>query len=96
MDDDLSWWFVAAFAPADLPLAKRIFNAVPGFFFDLAKLGESPSWIDWNLIHHLRRRLLHQMWPTAYEIAVGATEGQAGRASRMLKKLTTQEQWRGQ
>jgi len=93
MSDDLTWLFVEAFSPQELPVVRRMFHAVPGFFGDLAKLGGVPCHLDWNLIHHLRRRLLRQMWPTAYQVATGATVGNAGRASAMIKKFTTAEQW---
>lgn len=94
LKDDLCWWFIEAFAPEDLNFARRIFHAVPGFFGDLARLGDTPVRLDWNLIHHLRRRLLREMWPTAYQVATGATEGSAGKASELIKRLTTAEQWR--
>lgn len=98
MADDLTWLFVEAFSPQELPLARKMFHAVPEFFANLAKLsealGQGPTQIDWNLVHYLRRWLLLRMWPTAYQVATGATEGNAGRASAMIKKFTTAEQWR--
>lgn len=95
MDDDLSWWFVAAFAPDDFPLARRIFNSVPAFFFDLAKLAGGAANLDWNLIYHLRRRLLREMWPTAYSVATRATgDSQAARAAAMIRGMMTEAQWR--
>lgn len=95
IEDDLSWWLVQNFAPKEYPFAKRIFHAVPGFFFDLARLAGTPGRVDWNFIFHLRRRLLREMWPTAYQVATGAIEGRAGSAAEKIRRLTTVEQWHG-
>ncbi len=96
--DDLSWWFIEAFAPEDYPMAQKVFNAVPPFFFDLAKLEYvatgKPGRVDWNLIYYLRRRLLQAVWPSAYQVATGATKGPALRASKLISQLQTEEQWR--
>jgi len=95
--DDHSWWFIAAFAPEEYPFAVKVFNAVPGFFFDLARLGEKmgqgPSEIDFNLIYYLRRRLLQELWPTAYQVATSVTKGPAAGASALIRKFHTAEQW---
>jgi hypothetical protein len=94
ISDDLSWWFVEEFAPGSMPQVRRMFDAVPSFFMALARLGSEPSRIDWKFIHSFRRYLLREtFWPTAYEVATGATEGRAGKASALIKRLTTAEQW---
>jgi hypothetical protein len=95
--EDLTWWFVKMFAPEEYDMALRTFNAVPDFWLKLAKLGAKmglpPSVIDWNLIFHQRRHLLSLRWPGAYDIATHAVEGKPGRASEMVRRFHTREQW---
>jgi hypothetical protein len=98
LDNDMAWWFLAAFAPGDMRVARKMLNAVPQFFGDLARLGslmgKDPVVLDWNLINQLRHRLVRGLWPTAYQLATSVTEGPASRASELIRRLTTAEQWR--
>jgi len=92
--DDFCWWFLEAFAPENLDVARRAHDAIGDFCFDLHRLGDTGGSVDWNFVFHLRRRVLRAMFPTAYQVATGATEGPPGKASEMIKKFTTAEQWR--
>lgn len=93
--DDLTWWFIAAFVDdkEEVIRAKRAHDAVARFFFDLAKLSDKPSRINWDIVHALRRRIILAMWPTARQIAIGAKKHPAAKAARLIERLTTEEEW---
>ena len=97
--EDLSWWFIQRFAPKEYPMARRVFNAVPTFFFDLARMGarmgKPPQPVDWNGVFYLRRHLLKQMWPSAYAIATHAAghDGNFAKASEAVLRTQKREDW---
>lgn len=97
VSDDITWWFVEAFAEPEVVRAvKSILDSVPGFFFKLARLSSEPARIDWNLVNQLRSHLKVAAWEgqSAYQIATSSVRSEASRkAAALVRRLTTEEEW---
>jgi hypothetical protein len=94
----LWWWFLEAFCgPEERARAHRAASAVRGLFLDLARLryaetGEATP-LPERLIRALEMRVIGALHPSAYQVATGATQHRAARASANLARLTEATQW---
>lgn len=93
--DDLTWWFIEAFAsPEEAAVVKRMLDAVPEFFFNLAALGGGPVNMDWNFINQLRNHLRERAMPPPYQVATNSTKSEASKkAGKLVRRLTQAEEW---
>jgi len=93
--DDLGWWFVEEFASPEVAQAvKRVLDALPNFFFNLAALQNAPVAMNWKFINGLRNHLRAAAWPPPYEIAIGSTKSEASqKAGQLVRRLTLGKEW---
>lgn len=93
-------WFTATFidSPQEEGRLWRGVGAVRKFFSDLAALhyeatGE-PAQLDQNLIEALQRRVMHAMYPSNYEVAIGAKRHSMEKVSENLRHRIPEDKWR--
>ncbi len=85
--------------PREATRAKRGVLAVSRFFRELSKAHYeatgSPVQVPARLIEELERRVLTAMYPTAYDIVMGAKHHPANQVADNLRRLgATEEKWR--
>ena len=92
-------WFSRTFIdnPAEESRLWRAVDAVPRFFNDLGALhyhvtGE-PARLDHELISVLKRRVMQAIYPSMYEMVMGAKKHPATVAAKNLRQRIPRELW---